>query len=78
MGTLATIGQKGPDNLKHVIFNNGAHDSVGGQPTDARSEKFNFGTIALGCGYREVRHCSVFFARNEACLFRNVTVYFLQ
>ncbi len=33
MGTMATIGTCAPDNLKHIIFNNGSHDSVGGQPT---------------------------------------------
>ncbi|KAH3869799.1 hypothetical protein DPMN_032970 [Dreissena polymorpha] len=52
---MATIGQHGPENLKHVIINNGTHDSVGGQPTDAGShDHFNFGAIVLGCGYREV------------------------
>ena len=55
MGTMATIGQQGPPNLKHIIINNGAHDSVGGQPTVADNHSaFSFGTIALGCGYREV------------------------
>ncbi|XP_052234544.1 phosphonopyruvate decarboxylase-like isoform X4 [Dreissena polymorpha] len=54
MGALATIGQHGPENLKHVIINNGSHDSVGGQPTDAGNhDNFNFGAIARGCGYRE-------------------------
>ncbi|MFU8818049.1 MAG: phosphonopyruvate decarboxylase [Pseudomonadales bacterium] len=35
MGALAIAGQSGAGNLKHVVFNNGAHDSVGGQPTVA-------------------------------------------
>ena len=34
MGAMAAIGQNGPSNLKHILFNNGAHDSVGGQPTE--------------------------------------------
>jgi phosphonopyruvate decarboxylase len=55
MGTMATIGQNGTQNLKHVIINNGAHDSVGGQPTDAGNSNFSFVRIALGCGYREAR-----------------------
>ena len=42
------------ENLKHVIFNNGAHDSVGGQITVAANEAFSFAKIALGCGYKEV------------------------
>lgn len=50
---MATIGQQGTENLKHIIFNNGVHDSVGGQPTDASSSSFSFTKIALGCGYRE-------------------------
>jgi phosphonopyruvate decarboxylase len=53
MGTMATIGQNGTDNLKHIIINNGAHDSVGGQPTDAGNPGFSFTKIAQGCGYKE-------------------------
>ena len=30
---MAIIGSKQPKNYIHVVFNNGAHDSVGGQPT---------------------------------------------
>lgn len=33
MGGLAIIGSCAPKNFIHIIFNNGAHDSVGGQPT---------------------------------------------
>ena len=49
MGSLAIIGSLHPDNYVHVIFNNGAHDSVGGQPTVA----FNIDLckIAQACGY---------------------------
>ncbi len=54
MGNLATIGQNGSINLKHIIFNNGSHDSVGGQPTDASNPDFSFSKIALACGYRNV------------------------
>lgn len=53
MGSMVTIGQNGSANFKHIIFNNGAHDSVGGQPTDAANESFSFTNIAKGCGYRE-------------------------
>ena len=53
MGAMATIGQNGSSNLKHIIINNGAHDSVGGQPTDAASDSFSFTKIALGCGYKQ-------------------------
>ncbi len=33
MGSMAVLASKVPKNYIHVIFNNGAHDSVGGQPT---------------------------------------------
>lgn len=33
MGSYAVLGSLKPLNLKTILFNNGAHDSVGGQPT---------------------------------------------
>ena len=33
MGSMAIVASKKPKNYVHVVFNNGAHDSVGGQPT---------------------------------------------
>jgi phosphonopyruvate decarboxylase len=51
MGALATIAQSGITNLKHILINNGAHDSVGGQPTCGF--KVDFGKIALACGYKK-------------------------
>ena len=33
MGGMAIVASKQPKNYVHVVFNNGAHDSVGGQPT---------------------------------------------
>ncbi|XP_070199880.1 phosphonopyruvate decarboxylase-like [Littorina saxatilis] len=54
MGTLATIGQRGPPNFHHVVFNNGAHDSVGGQPTHASCHHtFSITDIARACGYNK-------------------------
>eukprot|EP01006_Ploeotia_vitrea_P049452 TRINITY_DN67340_c5_g1_i1.p1 TRINITY_DN67340_c5_g1~~TRINITY_DN67340_c5_g1_i1.p1 ORF type:complete len:395 (+),score=66.52 TRINITY_DN67340_c5_g1_i1:24-1187(+) len=55
MGTLSTIGQQfiehgNMTNFKHVIINNNAHDSVGGQPTAAKGMQFS--SIAKGVGYR--------------------------
>ena len=32
-GSMGIIGTVSPKNFKHIIFNNGSHDSVGGQPT---------------------------------------------
>ena len=56
MGSLAILGQQGPSNLLHVVLNNGAHDSVGGQPTVGFG--VDFVTIALACGYRQARSVS--------------------
>ena len=50
MGALAIIGSTSPSNFIHVIFNNGAHDSVGGQPTAGM--KIDFPGIAGACGYK--------------------------
>ena len=52
MGALAVIGQSGQNNLIHIVFNNGAHDSVGGQPTVGLN--IDVPQIAKACGYREV------------------------
>lgn len=49
MGAMAVIGQHRPKNLLHVVLNNGAHDSVGGQPTAGFS--CDLTKIALACGY---------------------------
>ena len=49
MGSLAIIGSQKPKNFKHIIFNNGSHDSVGGQPTVGFN--VDFISIAKGCGY---------------------------
>ena len=38
------------DNLIHIVINNAAHDSVGGQPT--KGEKLNLANIAKSFGYK--------------------------
>lgn len=43
-------------NLSHVVINNGAHDSVGGQPT--RGFDIDMPTLARACGYVTARHVS--------------------
>ncbi len=49
LGAMATIGAEGPNNLLHIILDNGVHDSTGGQPTVSSS--VDFAGIALSCGY---------------------------
>jgi len=53
MGALATIGHYSPENLYHIIFDNQAHDSTGGQPTC--SDTVCFDKVALACNYRSVQ-----------------------
>jgi phosphonopyruvate decarboxylase len=55
LGTLATIGARAPKNLVHVILDNGAHESTGGQATV--SPNVDFAQIAIGCGYRTATRC---------------------
>ena len=50
MGSMAIVAEKAPKNYIHVVFNNGAHDSVGGQPTVGL--KIDLPAIARAVGYK--------------------------
>lgn len=50
MGSMAIVAEKAPCNYVHVVFNNGAHDSVGGQPTVGLD--IDLPAVAKGVGYR--------------------------
>jgi phosphonopyruvate decarboxylase len=50
MGSMAIVANKAPKNYIHVVFNNGAHDSVGGQPTVGL--KIDFPAVARAVGYK--------------------------
>ena len=52
LGGLTAIGSQRPKNMVHIVLNNGAHDSVGGQPTVGR--KINLCAVAQACGYDKV------------------------
>lgn len=52
LGGLATIGASQTGDLLHIVLNNGAHDSVGGQPTVA--QQISLTGIAQACGYAAV------------------------
>ena len=55
LGVWATVGQSGATNLKHIVFNNGVHESVGAQPTAAiDTTRFSFTGIAQSVGYKTV------------------------
>lgn len=49
MGSMAIVANKAPKNYVHVVFNNGAHDSVGGQPTVGL--KIDLPRVARAVGY---------------------------
>ena len=57
MGALAAVGASGCENYVHVVLNNGAHESVGGQPT--LGFQIDLCTIARGCGYGWVGRATV-------------------
>jgi len=50
MGTLASIALYHPENLIHIVFDNGQYESTGGQATAAKV--VDFPGVALGAGYR--------------------------
>ena len=52
MGSMAIVANKQVTNYVHVVFNNGAHDSVGGQPTVGL--KINLPAVAEAVGYNHV------------------------
>ena len=51
MGSAAIVGAASVANFKHVILNNGVHDSVGGMATAGL--RVSFTEIARACGYTE-------------------------
>lgn len=50
MGSLTTNGRLADKNFCHIVFNNGAHESVGGQPSFALD--LDIPSIAKSCGYK--------------------------
>jgi phosphonopyruvate decarboxylase len=56
LGSLATIGFCAPENYHQVTFDNGAHESTGGQPTP--SPAVDFALAALACGYKHAETVS--------------------
>lgn len=49
LGVFATLGAYGPPNLRHLLLDNGVHDSTGGQATVSPS--VSFAEVAAACGY---------------------------
>ena len=51
MGSLAVVGAHKPGNLIHIVFNNGAHETVGGLPTVCG--QLDLSETAKSLGYRQ-------------------------
>lgn len=49
MGSMAVLGSTAPENMVHIVINNGAHETVGGMPTVAAN--IDLVAIARACGY---------------------------
>ncbi|AZS15406.1 phosphonopyruvate decarboxylase [Paenibacillus lutimineralis] len=54
MGSLATNGYYNPNNMIHILLDNNAHESTGGQSTV--SHNIDFVNIAASCGYTKSIH----------------------
>lgn len=52
MGNMATVGACAGDNFYHLLLDNHAHESTGGQATV--TDRIDFPAIARACGYRTV------------------------
>ncbi|MDR1470603.1 MAG: phosphonopyruvate decarboxylase [Spirochaetaceae bacterium] len=64
LGALASLGVEKPENVLHIVLNNRAHDSVGGQPTIAGH--VDLCGIARACGYERVLRVETRAALQEA------------
>lgn len=54
MGAMTMVSKTPAPNFMHVLLNNGAHESVGGQPSAGLL--LDWTKIAEGCGYKTVGH----------------------
>ena len=54
LGSLVTIAKAKPSNLLHFVYDNGAYDTTGGQPTPGAGI-VDFAAIARGAGYADAR-----------------------
>ena len=65
MGSLPVIAQHAPGNFKYILNNNGAHESVGGQPTVA--QRIDVPAILRASGFK-----CVYEARTENEVLRGI------
>jgi len=65
LGNMASIGIRKIHNFKHIVLNNNAHESVGGQKTGC--DQIGLSQVALGLGYTWVKTATST-AQLSACL----------
>ena len=70
LGSLISTGLKSKENFKHILLNNGSHESVGGQKID--TFKVNFKNIVKSFGYK-----NYYLAKNNLSFCNNLK-YFLK
>ena len=70
MGSLISTGLKSKSNFKHILLNNGSHESVGDQKID--TFKINFKNISNSFGYK-----NYYLAKNNSSFNKNLK-YFLK
>lgn len=63
MGSMAVMAANAPHKVVHIVINNGAHETVGGQPTVA--SQIDLITIAKGCGYKNIFKATSFSELDE-------------
>ncbi|MFL0801845.1 MAG: phosphonopyruvate decarboxylase [Agarilytica sp.] len=81
MGSLAIIGASRARNLLHIVLNNGAHESVGGQPTVA--DQLDIQALARASGYaaswqasnlKQLQDCLIKISKQEGPLLLEIKV----
>ena len=68
MGSLISTGLKSNSNFKHILLNNGSHESVGDQKID--TFKVNFNNISKAFGYK-----NYYFAKNNLSFNKNLKFF---
>ena len=71
MGALATIGHYKPENFYHILIDNNAHGSTGGQPTVSKT--IDFERISLANGYEFAK-----MVESKDDLVKSINVFFSQ
>lgn len=64
LGAMAVMGAYHPRRLVHIVINNGAHETVGGQPTVMSS--VDLPALARACGYAQAVSVATFDALDAA------------